>query len=184
MAGVDECAGAVADVARMCARDTSATSADMIYLRSVSMVQAWNRAGLRIVVLPWLSVMVRVLPRRACFDMVSSSVLGLVSSARCQTCFGSHVMSSMLMVSSFPATFMASIRGSCVWTRCFRCGGMAVPVLSLPALLRPSRVRRLVLVGRGWGRVSCHGSHGMRVSCGPRSTGACGRVRGGFVLVC
>lgn len=131
---------------------------------SVSMVQPWNRAGLRIVVSPWLSVMVRVLPRRACFDMVSSSVLVSVSSASCQTCFGSHVMSSMLMVSSFPAMFMASIRGTVgISPGCFRCGGMAVPVLSLPALLRPSRVRRLLLVGRWWGAFPAT----VRMVCGP-----------------
>lgn len=118
-----------------------------VYSRLTSTVQAWNRAGLRIVVLPWLSVMVRVLPRRACFDMVSSSVVGLVSSARYQTCFGSHVMSSMLMVVSFPATFVASNRGSGSLTRLLVVVGSRCR--SYPCRFRASSpARRLALVGQ------------------------------------
>ncbi|KFI61002.1 hypothetical protein BCUN_0979 [Bifidobacterium cuniculi] len=293
MTGVDECAGAVADVARTCARTTSATSADMIYLRSVSMVQAWSRAGLRVMRSPLTPVTSTVSPFRARSASSSCSACGSVSSARGLLRCGSHVMSSMLMVVSFPATFVASNRGVWIIDPVAGCGGVAVPVVSLPVpcvfscpttctrragrdafpatfvtlcglgachgprmrrgvsgcgllavgfdgsglepcrvegefltlgasgeflsrhvhgehsgdsasqvpivfvaagggigcnslpmLLRPSRVRRLVLVGRGWGRVSCHGRMvcAFRVVRGPH--GACGRVRGGFVLVC
>lgn len=81
--------------------DTGFMVADVSYLCSVTMVQAWSRAGLRVMCSPLTPVTSTVSPFRARSASSSCNDSGLVSSESFQTCCGSHVMSSMLMFCPF-----------------------------------------------------------------------------------
>ena len=94
-----------------------------VYSCLVSMLQAWSCAGLRVIVLPSSPVTSRVWPVVAYRASASCSASGSVSSASGRVCCGSHVMSSMLMVVSFPATFLASDRWNLVGSDYFAVAG-------------------------------------------------------------
>lgn len=117
------------------------------YSRLVSMLQAWMRAGLRVIVSPSPPVTSTVSPVRAPAASSSCNDSGSVSSARGLLRCGSHVMSSMLMVVSFPATFVASDRWNLVGSDYFAVVGSRDR--SYPCRFRASSpVRRLALVGQ------------------------------------
>lgn len=99
-------------VSRTPARDTGFRVAYGAYLRPVSMVQAWNRAGLRVICSPLMPVTSTVSPVRARSVSASCNDSGLVSSESRQVCGGSHVMSSILMFCPFPPCSWRVIGGT------------------------------------------------------------------------
>ncbi len=144
------------------------------YSRLVSMLQAWMRAGLRVIVSPSPPVTSTVSPVRAPAASSLCNDSGSVSSERGLLRCGSHAMSSMLMVCPFPPRSWRVVGGT--WlvpiTLLWRdCGAGCILAGAVASSLRPMTGTRRAWAGRAFPAtfVTLYGPgavRGPRVRCG------------------